>query len=396
MLTEPKEALGSAELLAGTFDVVDAHPVRAFADETIALLAEVSSILMADPAARALPDVVTFAFWCRRANVERIAADYPDAARRVGRGLALHIAPSNVPVNFAFSWAFSQMAGNVDIVRVPSKPFEQIEVICCAIDEAQRALGAARSAFVRYPSDTDITQALSAAADARIVWGGDKTVTSVRSMPCKPRCVDVAFPDRYSIALADASAVAGMDDVQLNRIVHSFYNDVFVMDQNACSSPRVMYWLNPDREQQERFAACLRNEAHRSYALQGAVAVDKYVRLCEDAATGRVVVPVVYDGYLTAVPLNMMPTDPSTLSCYGGYLYEVCAHSLADVVKSLDVRCQTAVCIGVDPEVVRREVVSSGRSCIDRVVEAGHAMDMTPVWDGFDLPRVLSRLIEVS
>lgn len=40
-----------------------------------------------------------------------------------GRGVAFHIAPSNVAVNFAFSLAAGLLTGNANIVRLSSKPF---------------------------------------------------------------------------------------------------------------------------------------------------------------------------------------------------------------------------------------------------------------------------------
>lgn len=48
--------------------------------------------------------------------------------------MALHIAPSNVPVNFAVSMTSSLLAGNCTVVRVSSKRFLQVDVICEAIN----------------------------------------------------------------------------------------------------------------------------------------------------------------------------------------------------------------------------------------------------------------------
>lgn len=396
MLMDLKDSFGEMELLAGTKDNLNKKSVRAFHQETILLLSEVSNILMANQVARSFPDVITFAFWCRKANITQIAKNYSDAINRMGRGVVLHITPSNVPVNFAFSWAFSQLAGNVDIVRVPSRPFPQVDLICQAIDNAMKHTGVNRSIFVRYSVDSGVTESLSEMVDARVLWGGDETVSIVRKMPCKPRCIDVVFPDRYSIAIVDADGLAEMNDEELINLVDRFYNDVFVLDQNACSSPRVLYWLNTDYDQRRRFISFLRAKAYQSYELQGAVSIDKYVRLCEDAAKGLVIHPLDFDGYLTTVLLDKMPTNPNALRGYGGYLYEANARSLEHIFESLDSQCQSAVCIGIKPEIVRELIISGGYSCIDRVVGVGHAMEMAPVWDGFDLPRILSRLIKAD
>lgn len=382
-------------VLAGGPEMLEACPVQAFDEGVLSLLSDVSARLLKDPEARALPDVVSFAFWCRKANLARLAQGYPDASRRIGRGVALHIAPSNVPVNFAFSWAFSQIAGNVDIVRVPSKPFAQVEVICRAVKESLNCARTARSVFIRYPAGDAATERFSAMSDARIIWGGDTTVAEVRVLPCASRCIDVVFPDRYSVALIDESALACLDDRAIGDLAGKFYNDAYLMDQNACSSPRTIFWLGSDPYQRDRLREAVRAKAKASYDLQGAVSVDKYVRLCEDAAAGLASQRVLFDGRLTAVPLGSFPDDFSELRGYGGYFYEAEADSIGRALEALGPKCQTVTYFGIDPEEARETVIASGCSGVDRIVPVGKAMDIGAVWDGYDLPLVLSRVVEV-
>ena len=81
-------------------------------------------------------DVLSFAFWCRKGNIQKLKEQWGgEGEHRLGKGVVFHIAPSNVPVNFAFSYLFSLFAGNANIVRVPSKPFAQILLIANAIKE---------------------------------------------------------------------------------------------------------------------------------------------------------------------------------------------------------------------------------------------------------------------
>ena len=72
---------------------------------------------------------MTFAFWIRRANIERLAREFGTSSQdqeRLGLGLVLHFAPSNVPINFAFSYVFGLLAGNSGIVRVASPTSPQV------------------------------------------------------------------------------------------------------------------------------------------------------------------------------------------------------------------------------------------------------------------------------
>jgi hypothetical protein len=53
---------------------------------------------MADQEAKAYPDVITFGFFCRKGNIERLKKAYQtQISHRLGRGVTFHIAPANVP-----------------------------------------------------------------------------------------------------------------------------------------------------------------------------------------------------------------------------------------------------------------------------------------------------------
>ena len=48
---------------------------------------------------------------------------------------------------------------------------------------------------------------------------------------------------------------------------------------------------------------------------------------------------------------------------------------------------------GVDAKDIRKMIVKSGIHGGDRVVKCGHALDLSFVWDGYDMVRELSRII---
>lgn len=392
-----KENKSEVRYLVGS-ESMDARPWQPFSEEAVAFLADVSSRLMADPTARSYPDVVSFAYWCRKAHLLRLKNDRAEAnAYRLGRGMAFHVAPSNVPVNFAFSFVFGLLAGNVNVVRVPSKPFPQTDIICSAVSLALEACPSMRSrvAFVSYPANNAITSSFSQVADARVLWGGDETVAAIRALPCKPRCVDVVFPDRYSIAVLDTMALRKCDEAALAKLAVQFYNDTYLMDQNACSSARLVLWLNgDDRESIERFWQALKDHAELAYNLQGAVVIDKYVQLCEDAIDGRACEKTAFDPVLSRVHLSELPDDVGSLRGKGGYFYECAIEAFEDVVDLLDEKCQTVTYFGIDAKVLRRAVVFHGARGVDRIVPVGSAMDIDIVWDGYDLVSMLSRTVD--
>ena len=80
------------------------------------------------------PDIKTLAFFCRKANIYKLKERFVSNETRLGLGLVFHITPSNIPTNFAYSLIFGLLTGNSNIVKVSSKKFEQIDLICDALN----------------------------------------------------------------------------------------------------------------------------------------------------------------------------------------------------------------------------------------------------------------------
>ena len=79
-----------------------------FSSEITDYLNSLSIEINKDPNIQAFPDVRTFSFFCRKANLLLLKKKYHDSGvLKLGIGLVFHIAPSNVPVNFAFSLMIS-------------------------------------------------------------------------------------------------------------------------------------------------------------------------------------------------------------------------------------------------------------------------------------------------
>lgn len=397
-------AIECLRVIAGTSEI-DNTPLRVFSEDATSFLAEVSNALLHDGVARSMPDVVSFAYWCRKGNLQRQREEHASALgfdARLGRGLALHIAPSNVPVNFAFTYAFSLLAGNATIVRVSSKQFAQVDAIVRILSKVLERYPAvkARTAFVAYDSSSDGSERLSALADVRVIWGGDATVATIKALPTMPRCVDMAFADRYSIAMIGASAINEASDEALARLAQDFYNDTYLMDQNACSSPRTILWVgdgddNGVTEAKKRFWKAVDTYAAKRYELQPAVVMDKYVKECGDFMRGAIVSAEVPDGVLTVAELDESEPLSTELRGQGGYFYERTVSGLADVGKDITERYQTITYFGLDASEICDEIVVAGLRGVDRIVPIGQAMDVGLIWDGYDLISMMSRVVDV-
>ena len=107
----------------------DVQPRIPFDPDVIAFLQSFSKILLTEPQARPHSDVISLAFWCRKAALEQMKKAHAYNELLLGRGITFHIAPSNVAVNFAYSLFAGLLTGNTNVVRLPSKPFVQVDII---------------------------------------------------------------------------------------------------------------------------------------------------------------------------------------------------------------------------------------------------------------------------
>ena len=148
------------------------------------------------------PEIISFAFWIRKSNLKKFKKKSNLEDSRLGRGLAFHITPSNVTTGFLYSWIFSLLSGNSNIVKIPSKNFVQMKLIfntlkILSVKSNFKSIFKSNK-FIKYDSNIDeITAYLSSLSDLRLIWGGDKTVLKLRSFQTPVHALDFNFFDRY-------------------------------------------------------------------------------------------------------------------------------------------------------------------------------------------------------
>lgn len=397
---EEQAVLGRLTYLAGGPDTIagmDALPARPpFDGEVLDFLDGVSKALLAS--GRDYPDVVTFAFWVRRASTRSLKARFSreDGNLRFGRGTAFHIAPSNVAVNFAYSLAAGLLTGNANIVRLPTKRFPQAELICKGISSTLEHYPGLRPyiCLVRYDRDREINDLLSRLADTRIVWGGDATIAELRRSPLTPRAGEITFADRRSLAVIDSEWY--LDKADPCRIAQDFYNDTFLTDQNACTSPRIVVWLGTRRaEAKERFWGTLHELVKAQYEFQPVQGIDKLVKGCLLAAEQEgICVQPGTDNLIFRAAVPSLKRELLDQTGNSGYFLE---YDCENILKLRDLcndpRCQTVSYLG-EKEMLM-PLLQTGIKGIDRVVPVGKTMDFDLLWDGYDLCERLTRAIRL-
>lgn len=370
-----------------------------FSDLVCKFLNELSKEIMKSKEAKTFSDIVTFGFFCRKANIEALKKDYDGKIdNRLGKGVTFHIAPSNVPINFAYSLVAALLAGNSCIVRASAKPFRQIDLVCECINTVLNTDNFAelRSyiSVVRYPHSKETTDYFSSLCDVRIIWGGDNTISEIRQSAIPPRATEIAFADRYSIAVIDAANYINGADKK--KAALDFYNDTYLYDQNACSSPRLIYWLGDNdtiEKAKNEFWNMLHDMLLTKYKVEPVIAVDKYTASCRLAIDFDSVVEKDKDNLINRIKVSTLSKELYNYRCAGGSFIEYSDTNLSALSEIVTRKFQTLSYIGVDKKKLADFVYKNGLCGIDRIVPIGKTADFSMIWDGYDLIIQMSRII---
>ena len=375
-----------------------------FSDDTLSFLSDISEVILKSPQIRKYPDVATFAFYCRRSNLSGMKRNYlTDLHLRFGKGILFHITPGNVPVNFAYSLFAGLITGNINIVRVPSKDFEQVKIIVQAIrtvlkQERYKSIFSKRLYMVKYDRDSSATTFFSSFCDVRIIWGGDHTINDIRKSPISPKSTEVTFSDRYSISIISAYNYLKCENKA--KLALDFYNDTYLFDQNACTSPQTIYWFGSNEEvknaQTVFWEMLQRTLEEKQFYLQPVLSVDKLTMFYAQAISfGDIEREPQNSNDIWRVKNSSVHHDIDLFKSSSGYFNEVVITSLDQLIPVISRKFQTIGYFGFSNDEMGNWIKKSKPLGIDRIVPIGRTMDFSLMWDGYNLVQALSRSIQV-
>ncbi|MDQ4681055.1 hypothetical protein C7E15_10065 [Stenotrophomonas maltophilia] len=377
-------------------------PLLPFSTPLREFVADFSRRVFTLPQLRQHPELATLGHWFRGAAVNQLSQRLGTRPTELdlARGLVFHLAPANVDVLFAYAWLMSVLSGNTNVARLSQKQSTQRDALVSILHDMQceglHPQVLERTVLLTYPHDDAITTAISRHCHARIIWGGDATVTKIRSLPIAPLALELAFPDRFGVAAMRAATLAEASDADLQELARRFCNDVLWFGQQACSSPRTLYWVGDEAEiatAKARFWPAVRTQA-ASLDDEPAALMARVTDANLLAATGHGVHSADAIG-LYPLRLEAARADGGIREIQSGHglVVEVDLPALDALTPQLDDRDQTLVQHGFAASDLRGFLCGLGNRAIDRVVPFGRALDFHPVWDGNDLLDVLTRKI---
>ncbi len=359
------------------------------------------------------PDLMSLSFFLRGKAMEALKERYADIKDcSFGIGTVFHSSPSNVPANFAYSMAAGLLCGNVNYVRLPKIRFEQTDIICSLINELFSSEFCDLKDYVcafECPTEPFIIDFISARSNGRVIFGGDANIQKLQRSPLKPGGRDLAFKDRFSACIIDAVHYLKLAKNEQERLALAFYNDTYLNDQNACSSPSAVLFLAQGREDYEKlcadsskiFFALLAKEAHKRYsctarqciakletALGAALASDAVIEDLKDYSLGL-------ESQADNVLMRVKVFDPKFKlkehKGHSGLFYEYHLSSLSQAHSLFDDGdCQSVTYIGEIKQTLQEYLLKERCGGVYRIVPAGQALAFDFVWDGIDLIRALS------
>ena len=367
------------------------------------------------PDTATIPGVAFLRLWLRRNTLEPIITRelgqraLDDKWMEDGRarlkpypvGVVGHWPAGNIEIQPLLSMTCALLGGNRCLVRIPRGLLDQThQLIEKLVQSDSDHLVTSRIRLLVFDHERlDLHRAMAQSVDGAMIWGGEEAVTEIRSLPFPHWARLAVFGPRISVAAIDAASwcnVAAVRDVFCRRIAR----DVWQFDQQACSSPQVLFLETRKGHPADEFVQALKaafeteDRIHPRETIQAsltsAICQARASWLLEDVAN-RAVFPTgpewtILQGQGSEIPKTLQPTGGKTLTVLEvGYLLEA--------VGKLDGNVQTLGLAMVNPEAEATLAAVAAFRGVDRIVQLGRMHVFTPPWDGLDLIRIMVRMV---
>lgn len=377
------------------------HSLSPFCGALILVFSELGQFLM--HRGRNSPDIVAVGYWLRNTHLQSLKKQYVGEntqTSRIAKGVTFHLAPGNVDTLFFYSMVVSVLCGNQTIMRVSTEltddAYNLIELVNqffeINVHKEDHQQVQSLIHIIQYPHDDEITQCLSLLADVRVIWGGNETVNKLSQLPQKLSATTLCFPDRYSVAVIQLH-----DKSEIGVAVKRLLSDVKPFSQQACSSPKIIYWL----EQQQSLLNTQLKEAFWQQLTQQ-INLDVTLTTAQylEQSLYQQRLPILAAGYKTKqeksgvfVKVDVENVLPEMVIAHtGNYVLLQQNITTLDEIE-LCSHCQTVTMFGIE-ESHWISWVNKGHQPMKRWVKSGQALVFSHQWDGIDLIESFTTVIK--
>ena len=344
-----------------------------------------------------------FAMWIRKRNVETLREKYDKDIRR-GYGQSLHIAPSNVPANALFTFAFGLLTGNKCLVKISQRSIAALEPVFKVMRQSLNKNECIQNQ-IRFFSCSHQDQHLRLLiknSDLLIVWGGSKTVSKIKELSNNPYQKFIGFPNRSSASILSIDYLIGQSSEMLDKIANNYARDLYFFGQRACTSPRILLIYNPNnrktwRKDVESFLRLVSIKGE-NITMQEENIITEY-DLFKSASTILAQEEIKEDDCQKYNKLFVYNVDDQKYNYkWGGLSKDGCLRiemitSLNELSKFTAKNAQTVSHAGLREDEYKMLINQLARTKATRVVKFGNSMNMNALWDGYDLIYEMSKIL---
>ena len=349
-----------------------------------------------------IPAFVALSFWLRPSNLKRISNENIHLISNPNVvlspiGLVFHVCPANVDTMFIYSLMISMLMGNKNILRVSNRLDNEyitllFNILNEELDTEESNLFKNFINIVTYQHEEDLNTFFAEKSHARLIWGGDNTAKIFKCIIGNPRCKDIVFADRISIAIFNTNSFISESKVNQLKCVKDFYNDSFTFDQKGCSSPQsiMLYGNLMDNEIfTNLFYTLLEEISEMEYGGDNAsLASLKFNQLIGDVIDDKI------NSFKNDSAILYFANSSSSKhlyhSCGGGYFYLNVLSELNDIIHFINNKVQTISYFGLNRNEVEFIANKSAGIGVDRIVPIGKALNFDYIWDGYNLCEELT------
>jgi len=353
-----------------------------------------SGFILKQAELRQYPEIIALAFWFRKAHLDKLATEFESQRQSNSPGRVFHIAPANVDTVFLYSVLLSVLSGNQNIVRVSERSGDVswvlIELLKHYLNTESGKVIKPLISVVQYSAQQiGVTEQFSLWCDLRVVWGGDNAINAISDIA--PTTKQVCFPDRYSVALLELD-----EKSDLQQIAKALLTDVIPFNQQACSSPKAIYWLNTKQSIQTAFWQSVKAELSKmDHQLGLSNKVEQHILLQKLAAAYAIKLDDNSGNKIASFakiqsigPIGHCKvkslTDIMLAEHTGnGLLIELDIGSVDEIAYSDKLQTISYLCS-------QSELKPNGK--YKRLISLGKALEFDSVWDGVDLVKIFSRV----
>lgn len=312
-------------------------------------------------------------------------------------GIVGHWPAGNIEIQPALSMTCALLGGNASLVRVPAGLDDLTRLIMGKLEQGDSTgvlTGRVRMLVFDH-TRKDLQEAMARSVDGAMIWGGEEAVLNVRGLSFPHWSRLAIFGPRISVAAIDADSWSNTDGQEswCRRIAR----DVWQFDQQACSSPQVLFLEKKAGHSSREFVQSLKkafeseNQLHPRQTIDAALTTvicqARASWLLDNAANSAIFTRgpewTILLGEGSEIP---KPAQGKTLT-----VLEV--GDLLDAIGKLDGNVQTLGLAMADPTRETKLASLAARRGVDRIVKLGRMHVFAPPWDGVDLIRPMVRVV---